>query len=88
MFSILLYTCRNLAQDKEKLQELGITHIVNAAQGPKFNQINTSQEYYADVNIIFLGINAIDTPRFQMQKYFHGAADFMEAALQHSGMSI
>ena len=86
MFHTHLSTlCRSLAHDKDKLQELGITHIVNAAQGPKFSQINTSQEYYADVNVTFLGINAIDTPRFQMQKYFHTVADFMEEAFKHSG---
>ncbi len=79
---------RSLARNKNDLQKLGITHILNAAQGQKFNQIDTSEAYYADLGLTFMGINAQDVARFKLTPYFESAADFIDSALKSGGKQI
>ena len=67
------------------MKRLGITHILNAAQGQKFNQIDTSEAYYADLKLKFMGINAMDMSRFKLAPYFQPSADFIEDALKSGG---
>ncbi|XP_048751881.2 dual specificity protein phosphatase 3-like [Ostrea edulis] len=74
-----------IAKDKEELKRKRVTHVVNCAQGTKFNQINTDEEYFSGSDIKFLGIQALDTARFPIKQYFQTAADFIEEALKEKG---
>lgn len=74
-----------IAMDKATIGQLGVTHILNAAMGQKFNQINTSKHYYHDLSLQFYGINAIDIAGFKLYKFFEAAAEFIENALQSKG---
>ena len=67
---------------------MGITHLINAAQGSKFNQVNTTADDYKDTDLTFLGIPAIDVFKFKMTPYFKSSSDFIHTALQQNGMSI
>ncbi|XP_013379348.1 dual specificity protein phosphatase 3 [Lingula anatina] len=75
----------SLAKNKEELVSLGITHLLNAAEGTKFNQISTNQEYYQDVNIKYFGIHGQDVMTFKLSKYFKEAADFIDECLKSGG---
>ena len=81
------FTCfSRIAADIERLQRMKVTHVVNCAQGKKFCQINTSEEYFADTGIHFFGIqNAMDMPKFKLFTYFFTAANFIEEALSSNG---
>ena len=52
------------------LEEVAITHIVNAAEG-KWNNVLTGAVYYRDMDIQYYGIEADDTPTFNMSQYFY-----------------
>ena len=65
---------------------MGITHILNAAQGTKFAQIDTNEDTYADLGIQFYGINAMDTPKCDLAKFFTPAAEFIHKALEEKGL--
>ena len=67
------------------MRRIGVTHVLNAAQGSKFNQIDTDDTFYSDIGVGFLGIPAIDIFGFKMSKYFATAADFIENALCSEG---
>ncbi|UJR08331.1 hypothetical protein I4U23_012602 [Adineta vaga] len=67
--------------DPVKLKKLGFTHVLNAAEGRKFGQINTSATYYEDVGIDYLGFSIIDTPSYQIGMHFDEAIQFLETAL-------
>jgi len=67
------------------LRRIGVTHVLNAAQGRKFNQIDTDDAFYSDIGVAFLGIPAIDVFGFKMSKYFATATDFIENALCSEG---
>ncbi|XP_064611978.1 dual specificity protein phosphatase 3-like [Liolophura sinensis] len=76
---------RHVAKDKALLQQLEVTHVLNAAQGVKFNQIPTSQDFYEDVSIQYLGIPAMDISTYKMSKHFEEAAEFIDKALSSGG---
>lgn len=83
-----IFICNNyrlIASDKDKLQSMKVTHIVNCAQGSKINQINTDAEYFKDVNIGFHGICIMDSASCDMTPHLAPAVDFMEDALTSEG---
>lgn len=39
----------SVAQNKSLLQKMNFTHILNAAEGSGFGQVDTGHEYYSDM---------------------------------------
>uniref|UniRef100_A0A5F8H2P2 Uncharacterized protein n=1 Tax=Monodelphis domestica TaxID=13616 RepID=A0A5F8H2P2_MONDO len=70
-----------VAQDLARLKQLGITHVLNAAEGLSFMHVNTNAQFYEGTNITYLGIKANDTEEFNLSAYFEKAADFIGSAL-------
>ncbi|XP_048396632.1 serine/threonine/tyrosine-interacting-like protein 2 isoform X2 [Stegostoma tigrinum] len=64
--------------NKVRLKRLGITHILNAAHG---TGVYTKTDFYAGMEIQYLGIEADDFPDFDLSKHFRKAAEFMDEAL-------
>ena len=73
------------AKNKQFLKILGITHVVNTADGTKFTQVQTGAHYYSDVNIKYMGLNVLDMPQAKISIHFMEAADFIDKALQNHG---
>lgn len=70
---------RAVAQDKNALHKLGVTHVLNAAhskQGSKGNQ-----SFYGS-SFVYCGIPADDSSHFDLDVYFQPAADFIHQALK------
>ncbi|XP_078247217.1 dual specificity phosphatase 29-like isoform X1 [Pogona vitticeps] len=74
------------ARSKTILQSLGITHILNAADGP-YN-INTGARYYRDLPIEYYGVQAFDDNAFNISIFFHDAANFIRKALNSEGGKV
>ncbi|XP_043359500.1 dual specificity protein phosphatase 3 isoform X2 [Dermochelys coriacea] len=72
---------RFIAKNIMRLQRLGITHILNAAEGKSFMHVNTNAEFYEGTGITYHGIKANDTQEFNLSRYFEEAADFIDSAL-------
>ncbi|XP_072311730.1 dual specificity phosphatase 29 [Eucyclogobius newberryi] len=68
------------ARDKHKLKELGITHVLNAAEGT-WNSVDTEAGYYSDMDMVYYGVVAEDTTTFDLSQYFHSAAGFIHKTL-------
>uniref|UniRef100_H3DGK3 Dual specificity protein phosphatase n=1 Tax=Tetraodon nigroviridis TaxID=99883 RepID=H3DGK3_TETNG len=62
------------------LRDLGITHVLNAAEG-KWNNVLTGAGYYSDANICYYGVEADDKPTFNISQFFQPAAQFIHEAL-------
>ncbi|KAM4623385.1 dual specificity protein phosphatase 3 [Polymixia lowei] len=73
-----------VAQNVMRLQKLGVTHILNMAEGNSFMHVNTSTEFYAGTGITYHGIQANDTEQFNLGAYFEEGADFIDKALAHN----
>ncbi|KAM7370473.1 hypothetical protein PAMP_010020 [Pampus punctatissimus] len=67
-----------------RLQKLGVTHVLNVAEGTSFMHVNTSVEFYAGTGITYHGIQANDTEQFNLSAFFEEGADFIDKALAHN----
>lgn len=76
---------RKIAMDKNSLKELGITHVINCAQGQRSIFVNTDAKYYKDMGIKFYGIKASDTESFDISKFFRPTANIIQQALEKGG---
>lgn len=77
--------CSHLAKDPEGLKAIGVTHIVNCAQGKKLNQVDTDQAFFESSGIKYHGFVATDILTFKMTPHFQAAADFIDEALNSGG---
>ncbi|XP_008203828.2 dual specificity protein phosphatase 3 isoform X2 [Nasonia vitripennis] len=73
------------AKNKPYLQRIGITHVLNAAEGKKFGMVNTDANYYKDTTIKYLGLRMLDLPSTDIAQFFFTAAAFIEDAVQSGG---
>ncbi|XP_047206902.1 dual specificity phosphatase 29-like isoform X2 [Girardinichthys multiradiatus] len=70
------------ALERPRLRDLGVTHVLNAAEG-KWNNVLTGANYYSDLNMQYFGVEADDKPTFNISQYFFAAAEFIHEALSH-----
>lgn len=68
------------AKDRYNLKKLGITHILNAAEGT-WNSVDTGAGYYSDMDIVYYGVVAEDVPTFDLSQSFSSAAQFIHETL-------
>ncbi|XP_033974980.1 dual specificity protein phosphatase 3 [Trematomus bernacchii] len=73
-----------VAQNAMRLQKLGVTHVLNLAEGTSFMHVNTSVEFYTGTGITYHGIKANDTMQFNISAFFEEGADFIDKALAHN----
>ncbi|KAM9837218.1 dual specificity protein phosphatase 3 [Aulostomus maculatus] len=73
-----------VAQNTMRLQKLGVTHVLNVAEGTSFMHVNTSAEFYAGTGITYHGIQANDTEQFDLSAFFEEGAEFIDKALAHN----
>ena len=73
----------DIAQNKQELKQLGITHVLNASKGEKFSQVDTNQCYYEPLNIKFMGCSLMDVDNCKIEKYFAEASDFIHDAINY-----
>lgn len=73
---------RETAKDKFKLKRLGITHILNAAEGT-WNNVDTGAGYYSDMDVVYYGVVAEDVATFDLSQYFFSAAQFIKETLSN-----
>ncbi|XP_032668897.1 dual specificity protein phosphatase 3-like [Odontomachus brunneus] len=76
------------AKNKKYLEMLGITHLLNAAEGRRFGFVNTDSHYYADTAIKYYGIPVTDLPTADISKYFYTVADFIDEAMSTGGKAF
>ncbi|KAJ8686348.1 hypothetical protein QAD02_022142 [Eretmocerus hayati] len=73
------------AKNKQYLQRIGITHVLNAAEGKKFGMVNTSSDYYRETGMRYLGLQMLDLPSTDISQFFYTAAAFIENAVATGG---
>ncbi|XP_077282553.1 uncharacterized protein LOC143908674 isoform X3 [Temnothorax americanus] len=76
------------AKNKKYLEMLGITHLLNTAEGKRFGFVNTDKIYYADTTIKYLGLPIKDLPTEDISKYFYTAANFINDAISTRGKAF
>ncbi|XP_036427699.1 dual specificity phosphatase DUPD1-like [Colossoma macropomum] len=76
------------AKDVELLKVLGVTHVVNAADGP--SRIHTGAAFYshAHIQIQYYGVEAPDSRDFNISRFFYPTAHFIRSALTLSSGKV
>ncbi|KAI5606743.1 dual specificity phosphatase DUPD1 [Silurus asotus] len=67
----------------DDLQKLGVTHVLNAAEGER-NSVCTGAGYYSNMDIEYYGIRAEDIPSFNISVHFFTSAEYMRHVLSNS----
>ncbi|GFU23840.1 dual specificity protein phosphatase 3 [Nephila pilipes] len=73
------------ARKKDFLQAVGITHVLNTAEGSDFGQVDTGKNFYCDAGIKYLGFNLIDAPRTRIIEYFDQGVNFIDEGVNSGG---
>jgi len=74
------------AKNKTFLRLMGITHVLNTAEGSRFGQVDTGHTYYRDMpNIRYMGFPMTDHPSKDISRYFYIAAKFIDNAVSSGG---
>ena len=76
---------RATAKNKNYLKRLGITHIVNAAEGKHYDFVNTNKAFYRDLLSDYLGLPIADWASTNISKYFYLVSDFIDTAVASGG---
>lgn len=80
--------CRASATNKTFLRLMGITHILNTAEGSRNGQVDTGHAYYRDMpNIRYMGFPMTDHPSTDISRYFYIASKFIENGIDSGGKS-
>lgn len=86
--AILFYVCiyfSGAAKNRQYLRRIGITHILNTAEGNKVGMVNTNKDYYRDTNIKYMGVQLLDLPVTNISAHFAETADFIETGVKSGG---
>nr|KAF6427437.1 dual specificity phosphatase 26 [Rousettus aegyptiacus] len=75
---------QDIANNHRELRRLGITHVLNASH----SRWRGTPEAYDGLGIRYLGVEAHDSPAFDMSIHFQTAADFIHRALSQPGGKI
>lgn len=77
------------AKNKTYLRLLGITHVLNTAEGTRLGQVDTGHIYYRDMpKVRYMGFPMIDQPSTDISRYFYIAAKFIENGINSGGMIL
>lgn len=69
------------------MKEIGITHVVNTAQGMSESMVDTNQDFYSDIGIKYHGFEILDLPVSNISLHFYEVSDFINEALKGGGKS-
>ena len=70
---------RAIAQNRDGLRKLGITHVLNAAHS---KQGSIGDQGYYGSSCVYWGVPAEDSNHFDLSQHFKPAADFIHKALK------
>ncbi|CRK87187.1 CLUMA_CG000992, isoform C [Clunio marinus] len=74
------------AKNKQYLRLMGITHVLNTAEGSRFGQVDTGHGYYRDMpSLRYMGFPLIDQPSTDISRYFYIASKFIENGINSGG---
>lgn len=69
------------AKNIEYLKLVGITHVINMAEG----EVDTNADFYQKDNIEYLGVSITDSPSTQIHTLFDVVTKFMEDCIKEGG---
>ena len=78
---------RECSRNVNTLKKIGITHVLNTADGDAPGMVDTGFRFYKDSGIHYQGFTLSDMPTTNISVYFKAGADFIDKALSSGGES-
>ncbi|KAM4678315.1 dual specificity protein phosphatase 26 [Discoglossus pictus] len=75
---------QEIAANNGELFRMGITHILNASH----SRLRGGADNYKGMSVSYMGIDAQDSPTFDMSFHFYPASDFIHGALRQRGGKV
>ena len=69
------------AKNIDKLKELDISYVLNAAEGTSVGMVDTSWRFYKNTGIKYKGFTLVDLPFTDISAHFKDAGEFIDEAL-------
>ena len=90
LYNILVHTYsisyfRSAAKNAFYLTKIGVTHVLNTAEGKKVGLVDTNENYYYPYGIKYMGLKLFDVAQTNISKHFLEVADFIDEALNDGG---
>jgi len=67
------------------LKKIGVTHVLNTAEGNRTGLVDTNQNFYKPFGIKYKGLKLLDVAQTNISMYFTEVAEFIDEALKSGG---
>jgi len=85
VFPGILVGDKGAARNTFYLKMLGVTHVLNTAEGKRDGHVDTCQAYYLPHGIKYKGLRLMDVSTTNIAKHFNEVAEFIDEALAEGG---
>lgn len=76
---------KGAAKNTFYLKKVGVTHVLNTAEGQRQGTVDTSQEFYKPFGIKYKGLKLLDVAQTNIALHFNEVAEFIDEALASGG---
>ena len=76
---------RGAAKNTFYLKKIGVTHVLNTAEGTRVGLVDTNQNFYRPFNIKYKGLKLLDVAQTNIAMYFYEVAEYIDEALKSGG---
>jgi len=67
------------------LKKVGVTHVLNTAEGQTSGTVDTNQKFYKPFNIKYKGLKLLDVSQANISIHFNEISDFIDEGLEGGG---
>jgi len=85
VFPGILVGGKTAARNTLYLTKLGVTHVLNTAEGFIRGTVNTNEVYYQPAGITYKGLKLLDVDQTNIAAHFDEVAIFIDSALSGGG---
>lgn len=82
--NLFWFVHRRAATNRNYIEHLGVTHILNVAETPNCFRFQNAL-FYQDMRVSYMGISLEDNVDSQISQYFHVTANFIDTAIKNGG---
>lgn len=76
---------QSAARNTFYLKKVGVTHVLNTAEGQTSGTVDTNQKFYKPFNIQYKGLKLLDVSQANISIHFTEISEFIDSGLQGGG---
>ena len=76
---------RGAAKNAFYLKKIGVTHVLNTAEGKRTGLVDTNEDYYYPYGIKYKGLKLLDVAQTNIAVHFTDVAQYIDEALSSGG---